>query len=163
MSSQNPSNSHVGPKTTGGKAGEVPTPANAHLGTEKLETKPKAFDSDGAIGKQFTGMFRLALPLCFPLFPTFLSYPLSPVLFLSPFISSRLSFQDSRRAMTNPPPLTETGAIGQLGEKVGGPLSSDGVIGKQFTDQGAIGGAIQDTLGGNKQTGPGSSGIPKSN
>ncbi|KAK3954461.1 hypothetical protein QBC32DRAFT_336070 [Pseudoneurospora amorphoporcata] len=112
MSSQQASNSHVGPKATGGKAGAVPTPANAHLGTEKLETKPRAFDSDGAIGKQFT----------------------------------------------------ETGAIGQIGEKVGGPLSSEGVIGKQFTDKGAIGGTIQNTLGGEKQTGSGLSGIlPKSN
>ncbi|KAJ4399252.1 hypothetical protein N0V85_006069 [Neurospora sp. IMI 360204] len=54
MSSQQPSNSHVGPKATGGKVGAVPTPANAHIGTDKLETKPKAFDSEGAIGKQFT-------------------------------------------------------------------------------------------------------------
>lgn len=52
MSSQQSQNSHVGPKATGGKAGAVPTPANAHLGA--TGEKPKAFDSDGAIGKQFT-------------------------------------------------------------------------------------------------------------
>lgn len=40
---------------SGGMAGSVQTPANAHLGHDK----PKAFDADGAIGKQFTGMFLL--------------------------------------------------------------------------------------------------------
>jgi len=43
--------SHVGPKETGGMAGAVRTPANANLGIDK----PKVFDHEGAIGKQFTG------------------------------------------------------------------------------------------------------------
>lgn len=39
------------------------------------------------------------------------------------------------------------GAIGQIGEKVGGPFSSQGAIGKQFTTDGSIGGAIHEQLG----------------
>lgn len=34
-----------------------------------------------------------------------------------------------------------------MGQKVGGPLSKEGAIGKQFTDSGAVGGTVQDTLG----------------
>ena len=49
MSSHNSSN--TGSKTDRGMASMVKTPANAHLG----EDKPKMFDSQGAIGKQFTG------------------------------------------------------------------------------------------------------------
>ncbi|KAK3400024.1 hypothetical protein B0T20DRAFT_174758 [Sordaria brevicollis] len=52
MSSQQSTNSHVGPKATGGKVGAVRTPANSDMGATK--PKPKAFDSHGAIGKQFT-------------------------------------------------------------------------------------------------------------
>ncbi|KAK4221569.1 hypothetical protein QBC38DRAFT_122003 [Podospora fimiseda] len=48
--------------------------------------------------------------------------------------------------------FTEHGAIGSVGEAVGGPLSSEGMIGKQFTKEGTIGGTIQDTLGGTKRT-----------
>lgn len=46
--------------------------------------------------------------------------------------------------------LTSTiadGAIGQIGEKVGGPFSSQGSIGKQFTTEGSIGGTVQQNLG----------------
>ena len=39
------------------------------------------------------------------------------------------------------------GAIGSVGQKVGGPLAAEGMIGKEFTDKGSIGGAIQDHLG----------------
>ncbi|KAH0827262.1 hypothetical protein FOPE_00070 [Fonsecaea pedrosoi] len=35
------------------------------------------------------------------------------------------------------------GSIGQMGEKAGGPLSSEGAVGKQFTPQGSVGGAAQ--------------------
>ncbi|KAH9886811.1 hypothetical protein F4778DRAFT_786529 [Xylariomycetidae sp. FL2044] len=49
MSTSNSSN--TGSKTTGGTASATNTPANAGLG----EDKPKAFDAQGAIGKQFTG------------------------------------------------------------------------------------------------------------
>ncbi|GAB1319581.1 hypothetical protein MFIFM68171_09791 [Madurella fahalii] len=45
-----PQDSHVGPKSTGGKASETRTGATAHLGVDK----PGAFDAQGAIGKQFT-------------------------------------------------------------------------------------------------------------
>ncbi|KAK4458088.1 hypothetical protein QBC42DRAFT_234810 [Cladorrhinum samala] len=48
--------------------------------------------------------------------------------------------------------FTEQGAIGSVGEAVGGPLSSDGMIGKQFTTEGTIGGAIQNAMGGTKKT-----------
>jgi hypothetical protein len=36
-----------------------------------------------------------------------------------------------------------SGSIGQIGEKVGGPFSSKGAIGKQFTTEGTIGGTVQ--------------------
>jgi len=48
MSAHN--SSATGAKTTGGMASATTTPANAHLGADK----PKAFDAEGAIGKQFT-------------------------------------------------------------------------------------------------------------
>ncbi|KAK3987184.1 hypothetical protein QBC44DRAFT_246428 [Cladorrhinum sp. PSN332] len=48
--------------------------------------------------------------------------------------------------------FTEHGAIGSMGEAVGGPLSSEGMIGKQFTTEGSIGGTIQNTMGGSKRT-----------
>lgn len=51
MSSSNrPQDSHVGPRSTGGKASATQTPANAHLGQDK----PGLFDEQGSIGKQFT-------------------------------------------------------------------------------------------------------------
>lgn len=40
---------------SGGMSGSVQTPANAHLGQDK----PKVFDADGAVGKQFTGNYFL--------------------------------------------------------------------------------------------------------
>jgi hypothetical protein len=30
---------------------------------------------------------------------------------------------------------------------VGGPFAADGAVGKQFTEQGAVGGTVQETLG----------------
>lgn len=50
----------------------------------------------------------------------------------------------SRTVLTS---LAAGGAIGGLGHKVGGPLAADGMIGKHFTETGAIGGAIQQNLG----------------
>lgn len=38
-----------------------------------------------------------------------------------------------------------------MGQKVGGPLASDGMIGKHFTAEGAVGGTIQDMAGGKKE------------
>ncbi|KAI1800101.1 hypothetical protein F4811DRAFT_557189 [Daldinia bambusicola] len=42
--------SNTGSKTSTGMASQVKTPANANIG----EDKPKAFDAEGSIGKQFT-------------------------------------------------------------------------------------------------------------
>ncbi len=39
------------------------------------------------------------------------------------------------------------GAIGSIGEKVGGPFASDGAIGKNFNPDGAIGGTVHEKLG----------------
>ena len=50
--------------------------------------------------------------------------------------------------------FTEEGSIGQIGEKIGGPFSSEGMIGRQFTTgfhsneklnfkEGSIGGTIE--------------------
>ena len=49
MSSHGSSN--TGSKTSTGTAPATTTPANADLGGDK----PKAFDAEGTIGKQFTG------------------------------------------------------------------------------------------------------------
>ena len=43
--------------------------------------------------------------------------------------------------------IQSEGAVGGVGETVGGPLSKEGAIGKHFTDSGAVGGIIHDTLG----------------
>lgn len=43
------------------------------------------------------------------------------------------------------------GAIGQVGEAVGGPFSKDGAVGKQFTTEGSIGGTVQENMGGTKK------------
>lgn len=43
------------------------------------------------------------------------------------------------------------GAIGGAAQKVGGPLAKDGMVGKQFTEEGNIGGTVQDAMGGHKR------------
>jgi hypothetical protein len=47
--------------------------------------------------------------------------------------------------------VAETGAIGGTAQAIGGPLAKDGVIGKQFTSDGAIGGTVQNNMGGEKK------------
>ncbi|KAL1843073.1 hypothetical protein VTJ49DRAFT_3208 [Mycothermus thermophilus] len=47
--------------------------------------------------------------------------------------------------------FTPEGAIGGAAQKIGGPLDKEGMIGKQFTPEGSIGGTVQDTLGGMKK------------
>ena len=47
--------------------------------------------------------------------------------------------------------LIEQGAIGGAAQKLGGPFDKEGMIGKQFTEQGGIGGKVQDTMGGTKE------------
>lgn len=37
-----------------------------------------------------------------------------------------------------------------MGQKIGGPFDKEGMIGKQFTAEGSIGGTVQDTMGGEK-------------
>lgn len=49
--------------------------------------------------------------------------------------------------------LAEQGAVGGMAEKIGGPLSKDGAIGKQFTTDGSVGGNVQSTMGGMKDKG----------
>ncbi|KAK3389347.1 hypothetical protein B0H63DRAFT_518579 [Podospora didyma] len=48
--------------------------------------------------------------------------------------------------------FTEEGALGGAAQKIGGPLDKEGAIGKQFTDKGAIGGTVQNMMGGTKHT-----------
>jgi len=43
--------------------------------------------------------------------------------------------------------------VGGVAQKIGGPLNKEGVIGKQFTTEGAVGGTVQSNLGGKKETG----------
>jgi hypothetical protein len=47
--------------------------------------------------------------------------------------------------------VAEAGAIGGTAQKIGGPLAKDGIIGKQFTSDGAIGGTVQNNMGGEKK------------
>jgi hypothetical protein len=59
-----PPRSHVGPRTTGGMASKVSTPATPghgqtldkdnHAGAEAMATQPRMMDAKGAVGKQFT-------------------------------------------------------------------------------------------------------------
>jgi hypothetical protein len=42
---------------------------------------------------------------------------------------------------------TAEGALGGTAQKIGGPLSADGMVGKHFTEGGTIGGSVQQTLG----------------
>ncbi|KAL7627868.1 hypothetical protein AAE478_002063 [Parahypoxylon ruwenzoriense] len=44
--------------------------------------------------------------------------------------------------------FTEEGAIGGAAQKIGGPLDKEGIVGKQFTTEGSIGGSVQSALGG---------------
>ncbi|KAI1302203.1 hypothetical protein F5Y03DRAFT_212178 [Xylaria venustula] len=46
--------------------------------------------------------------------------------------------------------FTEQGALGGAAQTIGGPLAKDGMIGKQFTTEGSIGGSVQNTMGGTK-------------
>ena len=49
--------------------------------------------------------------------------------------------------------LVAGGMIGGTAQSIGGPLSADGAIGKNFTTQGSIGGMVQEQLGkGEKNT-----------
>ena len=41
--------------------------------------------------------------------------------------------------------------MGGMAEKIGGPLDKEGMVGKQFTPEGGIGGKVQETLGGSKE------------
>ncbi|KAH6856051.1 hypothetical protein B0I37DRAFT_301049 [Chaetomium sp. MPI-CAGE-AT-0009] len=44
--------------------------------------------------------------------------------------------------------FTPEGALGGAAQKVGGPLDKEGMIGKQFTTEGSIGGTVQNVMGG---------------
>ncbi|KAI0889381.1 uncharacterized protein GGS22DRAFT_184959 [Annulohypoxylon maeteangense] len=46
--------------------------------------------------------------------------------------------------------FTESGALGGAAQKIGGPLDKEGMVGKQFTEEGKIGGSVQSALGGTK-------------
>ncbi|KAI1460462.1 hypothetical protein F4805DRAFT_478881 [Annulohypoxylon moriforme] len=46
--------------------------------------------------------------------------------------------------------FTEGGALGGTAQKIGGPLDKEGMVGKQFTSEGSIGGSVQSALGGTK-------------
>ncbi|GAW26732.1 hypothetical protein SAMD00023353_4600310 [Rosellinia necatrix] len=46
--------------------------------------------------------------------------------------------------------FTEQGALGGAAQKIGGPLDREGMIGKQFTAEGSIGGSVQSAMGGTK-------------
>ena len=44
------------------------------------------------------------------------------------------------------------GAVGSIGQSIGGPLSKDGVIGSQFNaEKGGIAGMVEKNVGGPKQ------------
>ena len=47
----------------------------------------------------------------------------------------------------------EEGAIGGTAQKVGGPLSKEGFIGKHFTTEGSVGGTVEENMGGTKKPG----------
>lgn len=47
--------------------------------------------------------------------------------------------------------FTKDGNVGAIGEKIGGPLASDGMVGKNFNPDGAVGGAFQKLAEKNEQ------------
>lgn len=47
--------------------------------------------------------------------------------------------------------IVEEGAIGGMGQKVGGPFAKEGMIGEHFTAEGSVGGTVQSMMGGKKQ------------
>ncbi|KAI1009891.1 hypothetical protein LB503_011539 [Fusarium chuoi] len=47
--------------------------------------------------------------------------------------------------------FTENGAIGGTAQKIGGPFDKEGVIWKQLTTEGSIGGTVQNNMGGEKK------------
>lgn len=85
------------------------------------ETKAKAMDAQGAIGKQFTSQYipRLSPP--------------------STHLKKKTNNHEAE------------GALGGAAQKVGGPLDKDGMIGKQFTTEGSLGGTVQEKMGGTKK------------
>lgn len=80
-------------------------------------TKPKIMDEQGAVGKQFTGIY--------------------------------IQLSVLQGCDTNICP--DKGAIGGAAERIGGPFDKEGVVGKQFTTDGSIGGSVQSALGGQKE------------
>ncbi|KAM0251927.1 hypothetical protein ACHAQJ_007942 [Trichoderma viride] len=48
--------------------------------------------------------------------------------------------------------FTEQGAIGGMVQNIGGPFDKEGIVGKQFTTEGAIGGIVEAVVGGQKRT-----------
>ena len=44
--------------------------------------------------------------------------------------------------------MAAEGALGGIAQKIGGPLDKEGMIGKQFTTEGSIGGTVQNAMGG---------------
>lgn len=54
---------------------------------------------------------------------------------------SRVSKGTARLDVADAP--SEDGAIGGKAQQVGGPFDKDGAVGKQFTEQGAVGGTAQ--------------------
>ncbi|KAJ4420317.1 hypothetical protein N0V82_004416 [Gnomoniopsis sp. IMI 355080] len=48
--------------------------------------------------------------------------------------------------------FTAEGAIGGAAQKVGGPFDKEGAIGKQFTTGGSVGGTVQENMGGTKNS-----------
>ncbi|CAM1507481.1 Fc.00g071220.m01.CDS01 [Cosmosporella sp. VM-42] len=47
--------------------------------------------------------------------------------------------------------FTEQGSIGGTAQMIGGPLDKQGLIGKHFTQEGSIGGSVQNAMGGEKK------------
>jgi hypothetical protein len=43
------------------------------------------------------------------------------------------------------------GALGGMAQKIGGPMDKEGMIGKQFTTEGSIGGTVQNMMGGKRE------------
>lgn len=54
--------------------------------------------------------------------------------------------------LTEPFPVTAEGTLGGTAQKIGGPLDAQGVIGRQFTEGGSVGGSIQSMLGGSEKS-----------
>jgi len=72
-------------------------------------------------------------------------HDIDPTVIIQNSNSHQITIQTTTN-IPSPPPQ-----IGGTAEQVGGVFASDGAVGKHFTDSGAVGGSVQQELGGKQE------------